>query len=850
VLPGTLSPNLPGSGSEPSLRLSFRFETNQPRALPANRAKRSSRSRNAEPALKLALVVDMSRVRPTARSAPDSKPSPIANEARTPRPALEERERATGRRSTDDDGPNAPEQPVPFDPRPATIQRRVGTEKPAGSSRDSSELGLPEIGDTEWALAPIRWSGNTVSSLNLTQAPGSSFLNDQNTGTFSASSYVVAPYVAQWSGNVNFNLGRSTYSSLAGNNVKSSSNGLGFGLGADILPQSRYPLSVNFSLGQSETRAFDLGQKTNYSNFQARQQYRPEEGRERYGAAFVRNSFDTATGKSATTSFLGDFSTSAEFDFDHLLEGRHSIAANFGLTSSDAALAAENSRNLTSKVSHGWWVHEDLNINSSLEFARNQRVAASGNTTIDNKSNLLLGTSTFTWRPFEDHPLTLNGGANLISTQVTSGGVNGSLLNLSGNVNGTYRFNQNLSASGGVSAGMVSSSTGTRSLVNTQSGGVAYSGDPLTLMGFNYGWNVGASASRSASSNGGGFFGTSLSAGHSLMRNLTVIEGQTINFTANQSVSRSTTEQGPSSTLSNSLAAAWATSLSESLRGNLSATFSDSLSNGQTGTTHFQSANLAGGGAYQFSRFSNLNVNANLSWSRTLSGFASSQTLNGIIIDNSLPSIIGNLTVGYTHRNLFSVPRLNYVGNLMYINNFSNLRVEGGYRTKHHDSRACLCSICLITGLANWRSTSGCRPSIKLAGNLLPSLARLAETSTECLPVAGRIRARQTLKNQEKRTKNVRSIPMAQPVVRPACSGYGNNHRYRRCPSGIRGRRDQQLFGCCRNASSDFPALVPSGSLPLQGLPCGSRLQIQGRRERDQYGEDHRRPILRRLPQR
>jgi hypothetical protein len=245
-------------------------------------------------------------------------------------------------------------------------------------------------------------------------------------------------------------------------------------------------------------------------------------------------------------------------------------------------------------------------------------------------------------------------------------------------VNGTYRFNQNLSASGGVSAGLVSSSTGTRSLINSQSGGVAYSGDPLLVMGFNYGWNVGAAASRASSSNRGGFFGTNLSAGHSLMRNLPVVEGQSVNLTANQSISRSTTEQGPSSSLSNSLAAAWSTSLSESLRGNLSASFSDSLANGQVGATHFQSANLAGGGAYQFSRFSSLNLNANISWSRTISGFAGTQTLDGIVIDNSAPSIIGNFTLGYTHRNLFSVPRLNYVGNLMYINNFSNQRIEGG----------------------------------------------------------------------------------------------------------------------------------------------------------------------------
>ncbi len=685
-MPGTLSSALPGDPAILSLRLSDRIASARERVPGVGKSRPATRARVVEPLLKITYAFGEIRTVPLGTSRSNAGqlagsgdgsvvlaqvPSAGGTSGRSTEPPSSGEEVPAA--------PDAPEQPVPFDPRPATVQRRVGgSEKPGAAAADSAVVGLPEIGGSDWVLAPVRWGGNTLSSLNFTQGPGTSFLNDANTGSFYASSYVVAPYVAQWNGSLNFNLGKSSYSSSAGSNVKSRSSGLGYGFGADILPQSRYPLSVNFSQGQAETRAFDLGQKTTYNNIQVRQQYRPEEGRERYGASFTRNSFDSATGKSAVMSLLGDFSTGAEFDFDHLLEGRHTIAANVGYTSSDAAATSENSRSITSKASHGWWVHEDLSINSSLEFTRNERVAASGNTTLDNKSNLLLGTTSFSWRPFEDYPLTLTGGGNLINTQVTSAGVSSTLLNLGGNVNGTYRFNQNLSASGGVSAGLVSSSTGTRSLINSQSGGVAYSGDPLLVMGFNYGWNVGAAASRTSSSNGGGFFGTSLSAGHSLMRNLSIVEGQSVNLTANQSISRSTTEQGPTSSLSNSLAAAWSTSLSESLRGNLSASFSDSLSNGQVGATHFQSANMAGGGAYQFSRFSSLNLNANISWSRTISGFAGTQTLNGIVIDNSAPSIIGNFTLGYTHRNLFSVPRLNYVGNLMYINNFSNQRIEGG----------------------------------------------------------------------------------------------------------------------------------------------------------------------------
>lgn len=565
---------------------------------------------------------------------------------------------------------------MPFDPRPSVPARR-SSEVTAGTAlQKTASAELPDMGADVWRMAPIRWAGNTVSSLNSTLGTGTSFLNDMNTASFQASSFVVAPYVAQWTGSVNYNLGKSSYSSAAGQNVKSTSSGLGFGLGAEILPQSRYPLSVSFSQGNSETRAYDIGQQTRFSNFAVRQQYRPEEGSERYGAAFTRSSYITATGSSNSTSISGDFSTSAQYDYDHLLEGAHSLSAAVGYTASGADdIYTEKANLIFGRMSHSWRVHEDLDIRNSLQYSRNQRLAAQQASSIDNSANLLLGTTAFTWRPYEDMPLTLVGGGNLIHTQVTDAGALTSMLNLQANVMGTYRFNNNLSAAGGVSAGMTTS-VGRRDLVNTQSGSVSYSGDPLQFLGFNYGWGVGAGASRNASTTGSNSVGSNLSASHNLGRIIAFGGNQTINFSASQSLSRSTSDQGASLSLSNNMGASWSSSLTAALSGNLSTTFSDSVSNGPTGTNHFQTANLTGSGAYQFSRNASATVNAGLNWSRAVASTSGFQTINGITIDNSAPTMQGNFNVGYTHRNVFAIQRLNYSANLMYVNSFSNQRLE------------------------------------------------------------------------------------------------------------------------------------------------------------------------------
>lgn len=575
--------------------------------------------------------------------------------------------------------PEEPQQPVPFDPRPSSAPRRAAESETAVVG--SPGPGLPDLGGTQWAMAPVRWSGNTVSSLNSTLGGGASFLNDINTLALQASSYVVAPYVAQWNGAFSYNLGKSAYSSVEGQQVKSRSSGLGYALGGEVLPLSRFPLSVNFSQGSSETRAFDVGQATRYSNFSVHQQYRPEQGPERYGASFSRGSYISATSTSTNTAVLGNFSTSTEFDMDHLLEGKHAVSANFGLTSSSADISAESSRLLTSRVSHGWRVHEDLEINNALEFSRNKTVSAQGNTAINNTANLFLATSVFTWRPFEDRPLTVTGGGNLTQTQVLSNGAEASLLNIAGNVSGTYRFSNNLSSSAGASVATLVTQAG-QAFLNTQSASVSYSGDPVQVMGFNYGWGVGGGASRSASTGGVNAIGTNVSANHNLGRSFQLGDTHAVNLVANQSISRSSSDQGPSVSLTNSMSASWSSNLGEAMRANLSASFSDSVSTAATGDNHFQAANLNGAGAYQFSRYASLTANAGLNWSRTVASTAGTQTtgpqaFNGLIVDNSAPTMSGNLTIGYSHRNLFAVPLLNYSGTLMYINSLSNTRVEG-----------------------------------------------------------------------------------------------------------------------------------------------------------------------------
>lgn len=576
-----------------------------------------------------------------------------------------------------------PEAPVPFDPQPAGTAARPAAgrnERPGAAKRNTGQGDLPDLSGESWRMAPIRWAGNTSTGGNYFQTgDGSNNLSILNSLNLQASSFIVAPYIAQWSGMLGANSTATTYTPARGAKVESDSSSMNYGASVNVFPLSRFPFSASINHGTSLSKTADSSSPTSNTTLGLRQQYRTEDGRDNYALSYSRNSLNSEVAGIANSNVFsslgGSFATSREIEFESLLGGNHSFSTNFATSSATADSSGQKSQVFNVNANHGWVVHEDLSLSSMLTFARNQIQSYQGNLLTENNSNVFLGTTGFTWRPWEDLPLTFTGGGNISRTLTESGIASSEMQTLGGFVGTSYRFNANLSASGNASITSTTSS-GVRNISNSQNANLSYSGDPMKFMDFTYGWGVGGGVTRNASTLGGGV-NASASASHNLGRAIVLNERSSINLNASQNLTQTSGDRA-STNLSNMLAAAWSANYGEKLTTTLSANVMDTVSTGTGSTNHFRSASLVGTGLYQLSSRASVTLNANLSWSQALTGSSDNQALNGVIVDTAAPVTSGSIFVGYSHQSPFSIRNLTYNANLLFVNSVSNQRVLGG----------------------------------------------------------------------------------------------------------------------------------------------------------------------------
>ncbi|MCM2288711.1 MAG: hypothetical protein NDI67_06750 [Sulfuritalea sp.] len=584
------------------------------------------------------------------------------------------------RRSSDGDrgdGPDQPEAPVPFDPTPAVAGARrpsAGAERPAPGKAKPVDSGLPDLSGETWVMAPIRWSGNTGTSGNYFGSDdGSKSLSIANTLNVQANSFIGAPYIAQWSGVFGMSSADSTFTPAGGSVVKSDSSGLNFGGSVNVFPVSRFPFSATFNHGTSESRAGESRAPTTNTAISLRQQYRTEVG-DTYSASYNRNSFVSGASTSQNSSLNGSFSARRVFDFDHYLEGDHSLNASLAFSPSTSDLGGQKSRLLNANASHSWTVHEDLSIGNSITLASTQRDQFVGDTLARNDSRVFLAATNFIWRPVEDLPLTLTGGGNFSQTQIAVAGELVRQQTLAANLSTSYRFSNNLSVSGNASVASTSSGM-SRFTSGTAGASASYSGDPLKFGDYVYGWNLGGGLSGNVVAQGESSVGLSTSAGHNLTRTLVIDESQALNLNVAQTASYSQTRSGPATALSHSFGAAWRAGYGEALTVSLSANFSDNISTGQSGNNHYRNMTIAGTGAYQVSSRAALSANANLNWSQNLVDTSSLQIVNGLIGNDGQSQVSGSFSLGYSHSSPFSIRNLYYNASVLWINSQSGNRL-------------------------------------------------------------------------------------------------------------------------------------------------------------------------------
>lgn len=597
-----------------------------------------------------------------------------------------------------DDQPDQPEAPIPFDPMPiaGAPRRPAAVERPATSPLfgKAGESELPDLSET-WAIAPIRWSGDTNTSLVAFTGQGSNNLSNSNNVNLRANSFIATPYIALWSGLFGYAATGTQFTSANSPKIKTKSDMLNFGGTVDVFPVSRFPFSASINRSSSAARANSGGDSDVTTNtvVSARQTYRTEDGRDNYTGGFSRSLTGKGNDTSSVLSLQGGFSTAREFEYEHLLEGNHTFNVNAGMTTASADLSGQKSRLVNSTVSHAWKVHDDLSIANTLGASLNQMDLVQGNNLSSSDSRLFYGSTGVSWRPFEDIPLTLAGGGNFSLSQARAVGAENSLRNISGFMSGTYRFNKNLSFAG--NASLAATSTDSLSSMTSNLGAsTSYAGDPIQFEYFNYGWGFGGGINNSTSTRGGNSFTASASASHSLNRSFTITEDNILNLTANQSISQSSgrnvgqpnsgtaaianSNSNSSTSLSTAFGAAWRAAYGTRLTGDVSANVADNMSTGIGGASHYQTMSLVGNGVYQLSSRATISADANLTWTGSNSAnTGNSQALNGIIVNNNASQLSGGFGLSYGHRNPFSIQSLGYNARLMVVNSQLNQRLVG-----------------------------------------------------------------------------------------------------------------------------------------------------------------------------
>ncbi|MDA8254796.1 MAG: hypothetical protein M0Z99_04005, partial [Betaproteobacteria bacterium] len=552
----------------------------------------------------------------------------------------------------------------------------AGAERPASGQAKPVDSGLPDLSGETWVMAPIRWTGNAGTSGNYFSSDGGNSLNIANNLNVQVNSFIGAPYIAQWSGVFGMNSSDSTFTQATGATQKSDSSGLNFGGSVNVFPVSRFPFSATFNHGTSESRFGETRAPTTSTSLGLRQQYRTERG-DTYTASYNRNNFVSGANTSQNSSLNGSFSARRIFDPGHYLEGNHSLNASLTFTPSASDLGGQTSRLLNANASHSWAVHEDLSIGNSITLVGTQRDQFVGDSLARNDSRVFLAATNFMWRPVEDLPLTLTGGGSYTQTHVIQADGVINQQTLAANVSTSYRFSNNLSASGNATVASTSSGAD-RIAMGGIGAGASYTGDPLKFGDYIYGWNLGAGVSGNFATRGTSSAGVSTSAGHNLTRTLVIDGAQAVNLNAGQTLSYSHAQGGAATALSHNLGAAWRASYGEALTVSLSANFSDHISTGQSGNNHYRYMSLAGNGQYQISSRAALSLNANMNWSQNFVGAsARQQVINGLIGNDDQSQASGSFSLGYAHSRPFSIRNLHYNASVLWINSQSGTRLVG-----------------------------------------------------------------------------------------------------------------------------------------------------------------------------
>jgi len=512
------------------------------------------------------------------------------------------------------------------------------------AANDAAAAGSP--GGFEWGLAPLRWGGALTADLRrVSSGDGPRRLQQFETANIKGASYIWQPWFAQVSGGLGFLNSRERQSGSAGvtaEQPQQTSAGAVTGNGdVTLFPVSRFPFNAYFDV--SDSRASGEQSVNDFSNTRLgmRQSYRPLSDNANYSVSINRSTLESASfGRDTVDALAASMNRnygSQTFD----LSGSHA-----GNTRSNTGESTALS-NLSAR--HSYRPEPELAVESLANWSRADFHLLSTGVPSDNRSRFAQANSFVTWRPEEDSPLFLTGGARIFRSAIASNAGESESHTLSGNVGATYALSRQTSLSGSVTATDLVTDATSR-MLTTETANVSHVSEPFGISGFAYSWNAGANIGNQNGAVEGSrqILGGQL--GHGLVRGLTMNENSQVNFGLGQSIGTTfDSVTGHAQTLSHNGSASWRLSQDAATSSFVSLLGSDMRTTG-INENHFQMINFQVSGQVQISRSSSAAANL------TLQGVRHDTPTTPSAGTDSNSS--GNLS--YFHLRAFDVARLRY----------------------------------------------------------------------------------------------------------------------------------------------------------------------------------------------
>ncbi|VAW84106.1 hypothetical protein MNBD_GAMMA18-250 [hydrothermal vent metagenome] len=404
---------------------------------------------------------------------------------------------------------------------------------------------------TAAVIGPIKKSGSIGFLTQYNKAvSGAASTSQSYVFRGGADSYIWQPWFIVWSGS----LGLTLSDSAQGSSRESSSRSISGAISFDVLPRSRFPLRLSYSVtnsrsesqinsGASVTAGISSERESRSESFSAYQTY-SSPGGTYFSGWLTSNTSEAPAVKGGATRAWGKNTSSGL-----------SVARRFEFHSVEMTLGEYNSRSIgsnalrrTASLSHNYSPESEFGVSSGV-VVNDRETKSSGR--VGQSDSSVRFDSRFFWRPnYSD--FSVNGSIAAGEESKFSGG---SSRSVSAQMSGGYRLSRTVRVTAGVSVNL-DESDARKSGGSGQNVGLSYTSDRVLLGKFTWGWNLGGGLSNNLSRGGGSeqsSASANISLGHSANRQIVLSERAAISLSLNQSggvsqiISSSGTESDDSS---------------------------------------------------------------------------------------------------------------------------------------------------------------------------------------------------------------------------------------------------------------------------------------------------------------